>query len=196
MRCSAVRVERTRSPALRREVRAGDWKDRVKIRAARSSDIEAVNEIYNDDVARGTSTFDTEPRVGDRAREWFESHLSDTYPLLVAEEEGELLGWASLTPWSPRGAYERTVEGSLFVRSGDRGRGVGRALNEALLKWARAAGHGVLIARIERGNEASRRLLEASGFSSVGLMHRVGEKFEKLLDVEVFELMLDEPDEA
>ena len=96
----------------------------------------------------------------------------------------------------PRGAYERTVEGSLFVRSGDRGRGVGRALNEALLKCARAAGHGVLIARIERGNEASRRLLEASGFSSVGLMHRVGEKFEKLLDVEVFELMLDEPDEA
>jgi len=191
MRCSAVRVERTRSPALRREVCAGDWKDRVKIRAARSSDIEAVNEIYNDEVARGTSTFDTEPRVGDRAREWFESHLSDTYPLLVAEEEGELLGWASLTPWSPRGAYGRTVEGSLFVRPGDRGRGIGRALNEALLKRARAAGHGVLIARIERGNVASRRLLLSSGFASIGVMRRVGEKFGKLLDVEMFELMLD-----
>ena len=179
-----------------RDVCAGGWKGRVKIRSARSSDIEAVNEIYNDEVATGTSTFDTEPRVGSRGREWFESHLSDRYPLLVAEEGAEVLGWASLSPWSPRGAYARAVEGSLFVRAGDRGRGVGRALNEALLRRAREAGHGVLIARIECGNEASRGLLLASGFSAVGVMHRVGEKFGKILDVEVFELTLDKPDEV
>ncbi len=163
----------------------------MRVRVARPEDLGAVNDIYNHEVASGTSTFDTEPRSGKRGREWFDSHGSEAYPLLVAEIGSEIVGWASLTPWSERGAYARTVEGSLFVRETHRRMGVGRALHEALVEHARRVGHGVLIARVERGNAASRELLLSSGFSSIGVMHGVGRKFDRLLDVELFELALD-----
>ncbi|MBN2565732.1 MAG: N-acetyltransferase [Candidatus Eisenbacteria bacterium] len=163
----------------------------VEIRRARRSDLDTVIAIYNREVEHSTSTFDTEPRAGRGAVEWFESHASDAYPLIVADEGGDVVGWASLTPWSPRGAYARTAEGSLFIREGDRGRGVGKALTQALIEHARAAGHGVLIARAETGNEHSRRLLLGAGFRSVGVMRRVGEKFGRVLDVEILELQLD-----
>jgi len=163
----------------------------VNVRVAGVADLPAINDIYNHAVLAGTSTFDTEPRSGERGRAWFDSHASAAYPILVAEEDGDVLGWASLTPWSDRGAYARTVEGSLFVRDDQRGRGVGRALHEALVARARAAGHRVLIARVESGNGASRDLLLSSGFRSIGVMHSVGEKFGDLLDVELFELALD-----
>jgi phosphinothricin acetyltransferase len=163
----------------------------VNVRAAGVADLPAINDIYNHEVLSGTSTFDTEPRSGERGRSWFESHNCEAYPILVAEEGGEVLGWASLSPWSDRGAYARTVEGSLFVRRDYRRRGVGRALHEALVERARSVGHGVLIARVERGNEASRGLLLSGGFRSIGVMHSVGEKFGDLLDVELFEMALD-----
>ncbi|MFH1689649.1 MAG: N-acetyltransferase family protein [Candidatus Eisenbacteria bacterium] len=163
----------------------------MRVRTARAADLAAMNEIYNNEVASGTSTFDTEPRNGERGREWFDSHGDDAYPILVAESDSEIVGWASLTPWSERGAYARTVEGSLFVRATHRRRGIGHALHEAIVERARTAGHGVLIARVESGNVASRELLLSSGFSSVGVMHRVGKKFDRLLDVELFEMALD-----
>jgi len=163
----------------------------MRLRRAKLADLDAISAIYNHEVRVGTSTFDTETRDGERARVWFESHASDAYPVIVAEEDGDVIGWASLSAWSDRGAYARTVEGSVFVREGDRGRGVGRALHDGLVERARSAGHGVFIARVEHGNEASRKLLLSRGFYSVGIMRRVGRKFERLLDVEIFELELD-----
>jgi phosphinothricin acetyltransferase len=163
----------------------------MNLRRARPSDLDAVTAIYNREVENATSTFDTETRTGGDALEWFMSHESDAYPLIVAEEGGEVVGWASLSPWSPRGAYARTVEGSLFIRDGHRGLGVGSALTGELIRQARCAGHGVLIARVEMSNEPSRRLLLRSGFRSVGTMRRVGQKFGRILDVEIFELELD-----
>jgi L-amino acid N-acyltransferase YncA len=163
----------------------------VRVRMARPADLAAINEIYDHEVASGTSTFDTEPRSGARGHEWFDSHQSDAYPILVADSDSEIVGWASLTPWSERGAYARTVEGSLFVKATHRRTGVGRALHEAIVAHARAVGHGVLIARVESGNAASRELLLSCGFSSVGVMHGVGKKFDRLLDVELFEMALD-----
>jgi phosphinothricin acetyltransferase len=163
----------------------------VEVRAARPSDVGTIAEIYNGEVVGGTSTFDTEAWSRERALEWLKAHDPGAYPVLVAEAEGEVVGWASISPWSDRGAYARTVEGSLFVRQSHRRRGVGRALHVALVESARAAGHGVLIARIERGNTASRELLLSNGFTSIGVMHAVGEKFGRLLDVELFEMRLD-----
>jgi L-amino acid N-acyltransferase len=163
----------------------------LELRTAALDDLDALCEIYNREVESATTTFDTEVRTGRRAIEWFDSHSSECYPILVAVERGTVVGWASITPWSARGAYARAVEGSLFIREGERGKGVGAALTDALIVRARASGHGVLLARAEHGNTASRQLLLKSGFRSVGVMHRVGEKFGRLLDVEIFELQLD-----
>lgn len=164
----------------------------MKLRAATPADLSSVTQIYNTEVSNSTSTFDTEPRSGEAAREWFEAHRSESFPIVVAEDGGVVVGWASLSPWSPRGAYRHTVEGSLFVRDGRRGEGVGRLLTRELLARAANAGHRVVVARIESGNEASRALLLSEGFRPVGVMHRVGHKLSRWLDVEVFEFLLDE----
>jgi L-amino acid N-acyltransferase YncA len=154
------------------------------------ADLPAVSEIYNHEVAQGISTFDTEPRDERSGREWYEAHQSPGYPLILAEEDGQVVAWATLSPWSPRGAYRHTVEGSLFVREGYRGKGVGTALTRELLSRAASAGHHVVLARVEATNRQSRALLLSHDFRSVGVMHEVGRKFRRWLDVELFELVI------
>jgi L-amino acid N-acyltransferase YncA len=161
------------------------------IRLASFDDLLAVSAIYDREVLHGTSTFDTEPRSPEAQQAWWTSHQNDFHPLLVAvDPPSTVLGWGCLSPWSPRGAYARTVEGSVFVHTDHRSRGVGRALLEAIVDRARAAGHRVVLGRIEASNEASRKMLSKLGFSSIGVMHAVGEKFGRVLDVELFELVL------
>lgn len=161
------------------------------IRAATAEDLDAIAAIYNDEVLCGTSTFDTEPRDHAAQHRWFASHDRARHPVLVAlDPAAVVLGWASLSPWSDRGAYARTVEASVFVHAKHRRKGVGRFLLQGLLEEARRAGHRVVLGRIEAGNEASRHLLEVLGFSSVGVMHAVGEKFDRALDVEIFEYVV------
>jgi L-amino acid N-acyltransferase len=162
----------------------------IEIRQGAVKDLSAVTAIYNEEVCGSTTTMDTEPRGDTAQREWFAVHTSTAYPLLVAEVGGNLVGWGTLSPWSPRGGYARTVEASVFVRRGARRGGVGAALLAALIEQAQRAGHRVVLGRIEATNEASRRLVLSVGFASVGVMHRVGEKFGRVLDVEIFELML------
>jgi L-amino acid N-acyltransferase YncA/ribosomal protein S18 acetylase RimI-like enzyme len=158
------------------------------IREADRSDLDAIGEIYNHEVRTSVSTFDTEPRDAEALAAWFASHQNPAHPLLVAEQDGEIIGWGSLSPWSERGAYARTVEGSLFIKDGHRHSGVGLELSRAVLERARRAGHRVVIGRIEASNDASRQLMMRLGFRSVGIMHEVGEKFGRGLDVEVLEL--------
>lgn len=167
----------------------------MKVREATSADLPAISEIYNREVAAATSTFDTEPRDHGSEREWYEAHRSPRYPVIVAEEDGHVVAWAALSPWSARGAYRHTVEGSLFVREGYRGKGVGTLLTRELVSRAASAGHHVLVARVETGNHRSRSLLLSHGFRSVGVMHEVGRKFGRWLDNETFELLLPSSDE-
>jgi L-amino acid N-acyltransferase YncA len=164
----------------------------IRIRPATEADLEAITVIYNREVETTTNTLDTEPRDERQRQAWFESHQAATYPLLVAELDGLVAGWASLSPWSQRGGHARTVEASVFVGRAHREKGVGRELLVALIDGARQARHRVILARIESTNEGSRRLARSLGFASIGVMHRVGEKFGRLLDVELFELLLEE----
>jgi L-amino acid N-acyltransferase YncA len=162
----------------------------MRIRDAILSELPEIAAIYDHEVRTSTNTFDTEFRDSDEQRTWFDAHESEVYPLVVASDDGTVLGWASLSPWSERGAYARTVELSVFVQRQHRGRGVARELLTEVVARARRAGHRVILGRIEASNEASRKLLVKAGFASVGVMHRVGEKFGRPLDVEVLELVL------
>ena len=162
------------------------------IRDATLEDLPAIFAIYDEQVLHGTATFDTEPKPAAERREWVDAHPRERYPVIVAEEGGAVVGWARLTPWSPRRAYARTAENSVYVRKDARGRGAGRALLEALVARARAAGISVILARVADGNPASLRLHEALGFRPVGTMRRVGEKFGRVLDVTLLDLHIDE----
>jgi len=161
------------------------------LRTAVAEDLPAVTAIYNDAVARTTGTFDLEPKTLGEQAAWFAEH-GPSHPVIVAEEGGRVVGWASLSPWSDRCAYARSAEVSVYVDESARGRGVGGALLDELLARGRAAGIKQLLARIVAGNEGSLRLHERRGFRDAGLLRRVGEKFGRVLDVHVLQASLEE----
>lgn len=162
----------------------------ITIRGAEPGDLAPIFEIYNHEVSAETSTFDTEPRVLGRDDGWLTGR-EDRYPVLVATIGGALAGWGSLSQWSPRGAYARTAEVSVYVDRAMRGRGVGRALLAELIEIAPEGGIAVLLARIAGENPASVALHEGLGFSHIGTQRRAGEKFGRVLDVELLDLHLD-----
>lgn len=154
----------------------------IKIRKAEPEDLEGIAFIYNDAILKTVATFDTEPKTIDKQRRWFEEHGS-RYPILVAENCGVIVGWASLNSWSDRCAYSGTVEISLYIQEGSRGKGIGKKLGEAVLREGRDAGFHTVIARISEGNDASIHLFETLGFNHIGVMKEVGRKFGRLIDV-------------
>lgn len=160
------------------------------IRPARAEDLPAVTAIYNQAVERSTGTFDTEPKTLAQTAAWFAEHGAG-HPVLAAEEDGKVVGWASLSPYSGRCAYARTAEVSVYVEESARGRGLAGELLDELLRAGRAAGVKQALARITQDNEASLRLHAKRGFAEVGRMRRVGEKFGRVLDVHVLQLSLE-----
>jgi L-amino acid N-acyltransferase len=164
------------------------------IREATDDDLPGIFEIYDHEVRHGTCTFDTAVKTASERSAWLAEHAGATRPALVAVEPDHggvrVLGWASLSAWSVRCAYARSAEDSVYVHRAARGRGVGRSLLAALLERAWAAGVRVVVARIVEGNPASLRLHEAAGFSTIGIMRGIGEKFGRLHDVRLMDLHL------
>lgn len=161
------------------------------IRDAVEADLAAVAAIYNHEVATSLATLDTEPMAGERLERFAAKHRNPRFPLRVADEAGEVVGWAALSPWSDRCGYARAAEVSVYVAGPARGRGLGRALLEDLIGCARSAGVAVLLARIVGGREASLALHRKLGFSEIGVMRRVGAKLGEIVDVVLLDLHLD-----
>jgi len=152
------------------------------IRKATLEDLAAITEIYNQAILTTTATFDTKPKSLDEQKVWFESH-SYKYPLLVAEEDRKVIGWASLSKWSDRCAYSDTAEISLYIDEKERGKGIGRKLLETIVLEGEKAGLHSIIARIAEDNEVSIHLHQSVGFEHIGIMKEVGRKFGRLLDI-------------
>ena len=158
----------------------------VKIRSARMEDLDAIMEIYNEAIMKTVATFDTELKSYADQKKWFDDHGSQN-PILVAEQNSVIVGWASLSKWSDRCAYSETAEISLYVREEHQGRGIGRCMIEAIIKEGKKAGLHTIIARITEGNESSLHLHRSVGFTHIGIMKEVGKKFGKRQDVHLMQ---------
>jgi len=154
----------------------------IIVRKATPDDLTAITEIYNQAILKTTATFDTEPKSLEEQEVWFSSH-DHKYLVLVAEEDGKVIGWASLSKWSDRCAYSDTAEISLYVDEKERGKGIGRKLLETIVLEGEKAGLHSMIARIAEGNEMSIHLHQSVGFEHIGIMKEVGRKFGRLLDI-------------
>ena len=174
----------------------------MQIRPAEQDDLQACLNIHNHYVAHSVATFDTEPMVGAAGQRWYENHQHPAHPLLVAEDQGRVLGYGCLSRWSQKKGYDTTAEVSVFISHDQQRRGAGAALLQALLVAAQRGGLRNLLARIEAENHASIRLFTAAGFRSVGVMHDAGFKFGRWLDVEIMERLIEsdppaeQPDEV
>ena len=159
------------------------------IRPAGPGDYHAVVAIYNHYIETSHATFDLHPySLGERAP-WFAQFSADgPYQLLVAEEDGALLGYCCSTPFKDRAAYDVSVETSAYLDAAATGRGVGRRLYESLLDRLAGIGLHGAYAGIALPNEPSVRLHEALGFRKVGHYEEVGRKFGKFWSVAWYEI--------
>ena len=155
----------------------------MHVRLAEPHDAESIRRIYNAEVAGSTATFDLRPRTVDEQTAWMAEHQG-TYPVVVAVDGGgAVVGFGSLSAYRDRPSYSTTVENSVYVDGGNRGRGVGRAVLDELVRLGTLHGFHSMIARVGGGNAASIALHEACGFELVGVEKEIGRKFNRWLDV-------------
>ena len=161
----------------------------MTLRDARAHDLEAINAIYNYYVEHSTCTYQETPESIEGRREWFARHGS-LHPVIVAEIDGRVAGWGSLSAYHSRCAYRYTVEDSVYVAQPFQGRGIGSAILGNLIERGRVIGHHAVIAAIDADQPASIALHARFGFELVGRFHQVGFKFDRWLDVAYMELLL------
>jgi phosphinothricin acetyltransferase len=160
----------------------------IEIRTATQEDQRAVLDIYNEAVTNTTATFDTDLRTYEKQLMWFAAHKKN-HPIIVAEIEKQIVGWASLSPWSDRCAYDTTVEVSVYVHKDFRAKGIGSKLLEWVTLEGKKVGNHTVLSRITQGNESSIHIHEKYGYRHVGVMKEVGFKFGKFLDVHMMQLV-------
>nr|MBF0683980.1 N-acetyltransferase [Pseudomonas sp.] len=162
------------------------------IRDAQEADLQGILHIYNDAVQNSTAIWNDTPVDLASRRAWLAERREQGNPVLVAlSEDGQVVGYASYGPWRPHEGFRHTVEHSVYVREGQRGSGVGRALMRDLISHARGAGRHVMVGAIESENRASIHMHQQLGFIHVGQMRQVGCKFGRWLDLTLVQLILD-----
>jgi len=159
---------------------------KLKIRYATIKDLDKITKIYNEAILKTVATFDTQIKSLKEQKIWFKNH-GPKNPILVAELDRLVIGWASLSQWSDRCAYSDTAEISLYVKEKYQNRGVGKKLMGTVIKEGKKVGLHAVIARITEGNQVSINLHKSAGFKHIGVMKEVGIKFGKRLDVYLME---------
>ena len=155
------------------------------VRDSLPGDWPAIARIYGEGIASGAATFETEVPAWEA---WNASHLAA--PRLVAERDGEVCGWIAVAPVSGRAAYRGVVEHSVYVAGSARGRGVGRALLDALVAAAPSHGIWTIQTSLFEENAASVALHRAAGFRLVGRRRRIARLGGEWRDTQLFELRL------
>lgn len=151
----------------------------------------AILAIFNDEIENSTSIYDYEARTMDYMRDWFASKARGGYPVLGAvNEDGVLAGFATFGPFRNWPAYQYTVEHSVYVASAFRGRGISKLLMGAIIETARSHGCHVMVGVIDAANTISKRLHERFGFELAGTIRHAGYKFDRWLDVDFYQLVL------
>lgn len=163
-----------------------------RLRDTTSADLPAVAALYAEEVLHGTATFELEPPDAAEMGRRLAGVQALDLPWLTAELDGRFAGYAYLSPFRMRPAYRYCVELSVYVTPEARGRGVGRALMQALIERARAMGLRHLIGAIgDSANAGSIALHRASGFREAGVWRETGWKFGRWIDVVLMQLDLD-----
>lgn len=160
----------------------------MRVRLAGPEDAASIARIYNQGIEDRTATFETRARTAADIAAWFDG----LHPIVVAERDEEIVGFADTAAYRARECYAGVAEFSVYVERGHRGEGVGRELMLALLREAEAAGFWKLLSRVFDDNAASRALLRSVGFREVGVYRRHARLDGAWRDVVIVERLLGE----
>ena len=160
------------------------------VRHADENDLPAMLEIYNDIIANTTAVWHEEPHTLEMRREWFTQKKQQGYPIFVATENEKLAGFSTIGPFRPWWGYRYTVENSVYVAAGSRGKGIANLLMQPLIDAAKELKLHAIVAGIEASNEASITLHKKFGFAEVAHFKEVGFKFGRWMDLKFLELIV------
>lgn len=163
----------------------------IVTRDAQIEDVPAILKIYNHAVVNTNATFDLEEQTLEEREKWFR-HYGGQYPLIVAELDDQIVGYASLSSFRTKPAYAKTAEISVYVDSDCHGKGIGKFLITEILLRAKQLRYHTIIAGITAGNEVSVALHERFGFRLAGTLAEVGYKFDKWQDVHFYQLIVED----
>ena len=161
----------------------------ITIRPALATDAEAICAIHNEGIADRIATLDTTPRTPADSLTWL-SDRGPRHPVIVAEADGRVIGWASLNRFNPRAVYDGVADFSVYIERGSRGRGVGRQLLTRLVALARDLGYHKMVLTAFPNNEAGIALYLWAGFSRVGIYQEQGQLDGQWVDTLIMEKIL------
>jgi len=162
----------------------------ISVRPAQRLDAAAIVAIYNEGIRSRRSTFETRERTTDDILRWFDS---PQYPILVAEQNSEVVGWVAASLYRPRECYAGVAEFSIYVASEAQGRSVGKALMSGFVLACAEAGFWKLLSRIFPENKASLNLCRQFGFREVGIYEKHAQLDGIWRDVIIVERLLSDP---
>jgi L-amino acid N-acyltransferase len=153
------------------------------LREATEADVPAILSLHNHHIANTRAIWRNQPAdLADRLA-WFRDRQSKGYPVLIAENGGEFLGFASYGVFRAGEGYNGTVENSVYVADQATGQGVATLLMQELMARAKASGKRIMVAAIGLPNEASVALHTKLGFEDRGTLRGIGWKYDQPLDL-------------
>lgn len=153
-----------------------------------------ILDILNEAIVTSTALYDYKLRTPQMMEGWFDTKEKGRYPILgVEDENGKLLGFASYGSFRAWPAYKYSVEHSVYVKDGQRGKGIGKQLLVALVAAATQQDYHTMVGGIDSTNRVSISLHERLGFKKNGTIQQAGFKFGRWLDLDFYQLLLPTP---
>jgi len=168
-----------------------EWSGPLNIRSARVDDAREIARIYNQGVQDRAATFENAYVTPEERYLWLVAR-PEKYPVLVAEVKHTLMGWSSLTPYSPRHCYDGIAELSIYIDRSLRGHGVGPELMKAMQGVAREKGYYKLVGRVMADNQPARKLCQLMGWKEVGVHEKHGKLGNEWHDLVLVEYLIPE----
>lgn len=162
----------------------------IKLRSYQTEDTQAILEIINYNVLNSTALYDYKIRTYEQQKAILEEKINKNFPVIVAELDGEVVGFGMYSEFRFREAYKFTVEHSVYVNEDFHGKGIGRLLLEELIILARKQKLHTMIAVIDSENQGSVEFHEKFGFTTVGIIKESGYKFDRWLHSVFMQLMV------
>ncbi|HUU33603.1 MAG TPA: arsinothricin resistance N-acetyltransferase ArsN1 family A [Vicinamibacterales bacterium] len=159
----------------------------ITVRPATPDDCAAIVRIYNEGIRGRGATFETRERTADDIARWFDD---PRFPIVVAEEDGAVVGWAAASTYRARDCYAGIAEYSIYVATSHQGRGIGNLLMPPFLAALEQRGFWKVLSRLFPENAASRALCARHGFREVGIYQRHGQLDGEWRDTLIVERML------
>lgn len=162
----------------------------IILRPYQSTDTPAILEIINHTILHSTALYDYNTRTLEQQQTLLEDKIKKGFPVIIAESEGELVGFGMYAEFRFREANQFTVEHSVYVNHLINGKGIGKLLLTELIRLAKAQGIHTMIGVIDTENQGSIRFHEKFGFTTAGIIKESAFKFDRWLDTAFMQLLL------